>query len=273
MPRKRVRKTRQSQSELSNYAAAHEDVKQGTSLHGVNRMSLLRYLRKRDKANEDEGTGSTITMGYAAHNKETGRPRRRTAGAAARRSGFSLYFSGSQRKPRNARRRRSERLPCVPFITSPTSLVTPLDTMAERSKMTETDQAEITKTKAKQSSTATVWTSRLPSSVQTIIASQSKSTLEEVSELADQIMDVATPSQQITAVSANPGATSESNQIAALTRQVQALAAKLDRMSRPRKGGQPTSVIIYHQPGPCQTTGSFLTAGTTQNSERRRVDA
>ncbi|GBP96878.1 hypothetical protein EVAR_98812_1 [Eumeta japonica] len=48
-------------------------------------------------------------------------------------------------------------------------------------------------------------------------------------------MDVATPSQQITAVSANPGATSESNQIAALTRQVQALAAKLDRMSRPRK--------------------------------------
>ncbi|GBP55384.1 hypothetical protein EVAR_45706_1 [Eumeta japonica] len=119
----------------------------------------------------------------------------------------------------------------------------------------------------------TVWTSRLPSSVQTIIASQSKSTLEEVSELADQIMDVATPSQQITAVSASPGATSESNQIAALTRQVQALAAKLDRMSRPRKGGQPTSVIIYHQPGPCQTTGSFLTAGTTQNSERRRVDA
>ncbi|GBP68782.1 hypothetical protein EVAR_83515_1 [Eumeta japonica] len=46
--------------------------------------------------------------------KETGRPRRRTADAAARRSGFSLYFSGSQRKPRNARRRRSERLPCVP---------------------------------------------------------------------------------------------------------------------------------------------------------------
>ncbi|GBP54748.1 hypothetical protein EVAR_90031_1 [Eumeta japonica] len=45
---------------------------------------------------------------------ETGRPRRRTACAAARRSGFSLYFSGSQRKPRNARRRPSERLPCVP---------------------------------------------------------------------------------------------------------------------------------------------------------------
>ncbi|GBP77284.1 hypothetical protein EVAR_31716_1 [Eumeta japonica] len=63
-------------------------------------------------------------------------------------------------------------------------------------------------------------------SVQTIIAYQSKSTLEEISELADQIMDV-TPSQQITAVSTNPGATSESNQIAALTRQVQALAAKL----------------------------------------------
>ncbi|GBP37827.1 hypothetical protein EVAR_21670_1 [Eumeta japonica] len=80
----------------------------------------------------------------------------------------------------------------------------------------------------------TVWISRLPSSVQTIIASQSKSALEEVSELADQIMDVVTLSQQITAVSANPGATSESNQIVALTRQVPALAAKLDRMSQPR---------------------------------------
>lgn len=75
MPRIRVRKTQRGQSDLSSYAAAYEDVKQGTSLrvaserHGVNRMSLWRYLRKRDKANEDEVTGSTITMGYAAHNK------------------------------------------------------------------------------------------------------------------------------------------------------------------------------------------------------------
>ncbi|GBP82597.1 hypothetical protein EVAR_69820_1 [Eumeta japonica] len=68
-------KTRRSQSDLSNCAAAYEDVKRGTSLrvaserHGVNRISLLRYSRKRDKANKDEGTGSTITMGHAAHNK------------------------------------------------------------------------------------------------------------------------------------------------------------------------------------------------------------
>ncbi|GBP96879.1 hypothetical protein EVAR_98813_1 [Eumeta japonica] len=61
---------------------------------------------------------------------ETGRP---PPPPAARRSGFSLYFSGSQRKPRNARRRRSERLPCVPvynlahFTGDP-----PLDTMAEK---------------------------------------------------------------------------------------------------------------------------------------------
>ncbi|GBP46631.1 hypothetical protein EVAR_95093_1 [Eumeta japonica] len=33
------------------------------------------------------------------------------AAAATRRSGFSFLFSGSQRKPRNARRRPSERLP------------------------------------------------------------------------------------------------------------------------------------------------------------------
>ncbi|GBP59822.1 hypothetical protein EVAR_30091_1 [Eumeta japonica] len=66
---------RTNQSDLSNYVAAYEDVKQGTSLrvaserHEVNRMSLLRYLRKRDKADEDEGTGSTVIMGHIAHNK------------------------------------------------------------------------------------------------------------------------------------------------------------------------------------------------------------
>ncbi|GBO99716.1 hypothetical protein EVAR_808_1 [Eumeta japonica] len=47
MPRKGVKKTQRT-----------------SERHVVYRMSLLRYLRKRDKANEDEGTGSTIIMGY-----------------------------------------------------------------------------------------------------------------------------------------------------------------------------------------------------------------
>lgn len=80
-----------------------------------------------------------------------------------------------------------------------------------------------------------VWSSRLPSNVQTIVASQAaKSTLKELAELADQIMDVVTSTPQVAAASSHPG-TPESAQIAALTRQVEVLSAKLDRMSRPRQ--------------------------------------
>lgn len=72
MPRKRVRKTERGLSGISKYEDAYKEVKRGTSLrraaemYEVNRMSLLRYLRKRDKAGDNEGT---ISMGYVAHNK------------------------------------------------------------------------------------------------------------------------------------------------------------------------------------------------------------
>lgn len=46
----------------------------------------------------------------------------------------------------------------------------------------------------------TIWTSRLPSGTQTIIASQQKASLEEVAELADRIHDLVPPSPQLAAV-------------------------------------------------------------------------
>ncbi|GBP68780.1 hypothetical protein EVAR_83513_1 [Eumeta japonica] len=130
---------------------------------------------------------------------EGNRSARRTRRAAARRSGFSLYFSGSQRKPRNARRRRSERLPMHPFITSPTSLVTPL-TRWQKKKQDDGDRSG-----------------------------------GDYEDKGETIINRPTNYSSFR----NPGATSESNQIAALTRQVQALAAKLDRDATEKKEDNP----------------------------------
>lgn len=84
----------------------------------------------------------------------------------------------------------------------------------------------------------TIWTSRLPSSTQSIIASQSKASLEEVAELADKIHDVVPPSPQVAAAAAVapvPGSSSDmTSQIAELTRQIQHLKTRVERMSRPR---------------------------------------
>lgn len=83
----------------------------------------------------------------------------------------------------------------------------------------------------------TIWTSRLPRSTQSIIASQARASLEEVAELADKIHDVVPPTPQVAAAAlGTPGSSSElSNQIAELNRQVQYLTTRVERMSRPRQ--------------------------------------
>lgn len=81
----------------------------------------------------------------------------------------------------------------------------------------------------------TIWTSRLPSSTQSIIASQLKASLEEIAELADRVHDIVPSSPQVAAASVSPGSSTElACQIAELTRQVQSLTSKVERMSRPR---------------------------------------
>lgn len=83
-----------------------------------------------------------------------------------------------------------------------------------------------------------IWTSRLPSSTQTITASQAKATLEEVADLADRIHDVVPVQLQVAATSptATPLASCQqmSNEIATLTKRVQALTSQVERLSRPR---------------------------------------
>lgn len=74
MPRKRVRKTERGQCDITKYKDAYTEVKRGTFLwkaadiHEVNRMSLLRYIRKRDGAGVDQNE-DRVSMGYVAYNK------------------------------------------------------------------------------------------------------------------------------------------------------------------------------------------------------------
>lgn len=106
----------------------------------------------------------------------------------------------------------------------------------------------------------TIWTSRLPSSTQSIIASQVKTPLDELAELADKIHDVVAPSPQVAATAAVPVMTEGgvASQIAALTQQVQALTTRIDRMSRPRRHGTHS----HHR-------GRSTSAGRSQSSHRK----
>ncbi|PZC71419.1 hypothetical protein B5X24_HaOG213482 [Helicoverpa armigera] len=75
MPRIRKRKTTRAQCSLNQYEDAYKETKRGNSLrqaaemHDVNRMSLLRYVRKRDNASTGDNENNSISMGYVAHNK------------------------------------------------------------------------------------------------------------------------------------------------------------------------------------------------------------
>ncbi|XP_030023003.1 uncharacterized protein LOC115442156 [Manduca sexta] len=76
-----------------------------------------------------------------------------------------------------------------------------------------------------------VWCTRLPQSIQTIVASQSHQTLEQLSELADRIQEVTSPC--VAAASPNIGPSpSTSSEIAELRKMVEHLALKLDGHTR-----------------------------------------
>lgn len=82
----------------------------------------------------------------------------------------------------------------------------------------------------------TIWSSRLPNSTQTIIASQRSVSLQELADLADRIHDVVPPSSQIASTSLTTPTAMEtmSRQISELSRQMTALTQKVDRRSRSR---------------------------------------
>lgn len=82
----------------------------------------------------------------------------------------------------------------------------------------------------------TIWTSRLPSGMQTIIASQPTLSLDALAELADRINDIAPSTHRVAEVSSSTSAFDElTKQVAVLTKQVHALTTKLDSRSRSRQ--------------------------------------
>lgn len=90
----------------------------------------------------------------------------------------------------------------------------------------------------------TIWSSRLPQNIQTIIASQPDLGLEKLADLADKVYEIAPMIPQVASTSAAstsaiqnyPGGayTTMSQQINELTKQVAALSAKFEHRSRSR---------------------------------------
>lgn len=82
----------------------------------------------------------------------------------------------------------------------------------------------------------TIWTSRLPTSLQAIIASQVATPLEAVAELADRVLEIApvNPVAQVASTSSAAGSILEvmRTEIASLTRKFDELTTKVERQSR-----------------------------------------
>lgn len=77
----------------------------------------------------------------------------------------------------------------------------------------------------------TIWSNRLPSNIQTVLASQSSQTLEDLSDLADRIHEITTPSN-VAATTSSAAHFQPTNEIAELKQMVERLSAKLDEHTR-----------------------------------------
>lgn len=84
----------------------------------------------------------------------------------------------------------------------------------------------------------TIWTSRLPTGIQPIVASQTSQSLEELADLADRINDIAPSTHQVVAAASSSPNDELTRQIAELTRQVSALTAQNNGRSRSTERGQ-----------------------------------
>ncbi|XP_037877338.1 uncharacterized protein K02A2.6-like [Bombyx mori] len=74
----------------------------------------------------------------------------------------------------------------------------------------------------------TIWTSRLPTGLQPIIASQSSLSLDALAELADRVNEIATPAPQVASATTSTHIDELTRQVAELTKQVSALTAQVN---------------------------------------------
>jgi hypothetical protein len=80
----------------------------------------------------------------------------------------------------------------------------------------------------------TIWTSRLPQNIQTVVASQPLSPLGALADLADRIQEIVPSSAHVASTSMGPTMEAMRRQIAELTRLVQALTHQVNDRSRSR---------------------------------------
>lgn len=83
----------------------------------------------------------------------------------------------------------------------------------------------------------TIWTSRLPNNLQTVIASQMSLTLNELADLADRVHDIAPASPQVAATTSSGGESAldvMARHIVELTKQVSSLTTRIDDCYRSR---------------------------------------
>lgn len=129
----------------------------------------------------------------------------------------------------------------------------------------------------------TLWAGRLPTNVQTVIASQADQKLDAVAELADRICDIVPPSSQIAGISPLHEI---SQQIIELTKEVASLRAQAHSRSRDKyrsrsqnqrqrsrsRTHNPDYCWYHNRFGPdatkCTTPCSYLSSGNAQGSRK-----
>lgn len=85
----------------------------------------------------------------------------------------------------------------------------------------------------------TIWCNRLPNNIQTVLASQTFQTLEQVSDLADRIQEITSPCNVAAVATSSHATHAPSSEIAELKKMVERLTLKLDEHTR---GSQCSSV-------------------------------
>ncbi|XP_026763839.1 uncharacterized protein LOC113522363 [Galleria mellonella] len=78
----------------------------------------------------------------------------------------------------------------------------------------------------------TIWSNRLPQSIQTVLASQTTHSLEQLSDLADRIQEITTPCHVAATSSSMSSSNSSSREIAELKKMVEHLALKLEEHTK-----------------------------------------
>lgn len=87
----------------------------------------------------------------------------------------------------------------------------------------------------------TVWTSRLPPNVQIIVASQPKSDLDDVADLADRVNDIAASTTHVASIAPSAHASALEDKLAELTRQVEILSMQVKKTNTFRNRNQQRS--------------------------------